>query len=490
VQVIFSDEAPGGNGDNIFMPGETISIAVDFLNYLNPTSALSISLESRNSNALVQNGTFNAGTRGSLENFGNPSKFSVTLGNNLPFNSSLIFIIRFSDGDYSDFQVISTFANPSFETHSGNDISLTITAKGTLGFNDYPNNQQGSGFIYRNSPNLLFEGALMVASSVSRVSDAARSAASDQNDDFEMVSPFRVMPEENGINHGAAEFNDNSAGAGRFNINVLLDSYTFGDDLGKNYIILKYGLVNNSSDILSNIYTGLFFDWDLSESPDDLTAYDNLGNFGFVHNINSGGIPWVGAGVISKPPYGYWGISNGGGDGGFSIYDGFSDAEKFQSLASGKGKLQAGPADVSFVVSSGPFNIAPSDTLNIAFAVAAGTGLTDLRNAFANAGIKYKELVNDTSSGGEQPDKYVLYQNYPNPFNPNTIIRFNLPAAGHVLLKVFDMLGNEVRTLVNESRFQGTHSVEFKTEGLASGIYLYRIESGPFSEVKKMIILK
>ena len=88
------------------------------------------------------------------------------------------------------------------------------------------------------------------------------------------------------------------------------------------------------------------------------------------------------------------------------------------------------------------------------------------------------------------PSAYSLSQNYPNPFNPVTKIAFSLPKNGDVKLVVYDILGKEVATLVNDYRTAGTHSVEFNASNLASGVYLYRIEAGDFRDVKKMMLVK
>jgi hypothetical protein len=89
-----------------------------------------------------------------------------------------------------------------------------------------------------------------------------------------------------------------------------------------------------------------------------------------------------------------------------------------------------------------------------------------------------------------QPEEYNLYQNYPNPFNPTTIIRYSIINPDLVKIKIYDILGREVSTLVNEFKQVGNYDVQFDASGLASGIYLYRIESGSFVETKKMILLK
>ncbi len=85
---------------------------------------------------------------------------------------------------------------------------------------------------------------------------------------------------------------------------------------------------------------------------------------------------------------------------------------------------------------------------------------------------------------------YVLEQNYPNPFNPSTTIKFGLPEKSNVVLTVYNSLGAEVATLVNEVREAGSYEVEFNADNFSSGIYYYKIASGNFTETKKMILLK
>ena len=88
------------------------------------------------------------------------------------------------------------------------------------------------------------------------------------------------------------------------------------------------------------------------------------------------------------------------------------------------------------------------------------------------------------------PNTYGLDQNYPNPFNPSTIIKYQLPENNHVSIRVFDILGNLITTLVDEQMNAGFHSVNWNASGLASGVYFYRINSGDFSSIKKLILMK
>ncbi len=115
-----------------------------------------------------------------------------------------------------------------------------------------------------------------------------------------------------------------------------------------------------------------------------------------------------------------------------------------------------------------------------------------LRSLYLPYASKDGVLVGIEQNENTVPGKFSLEQNYPNPFNPNTIIKYKLPNAGNVSLKVFNVLGEEVATLVNEYQRAGKYSVDFSAHNfcLSSGIYFYQIISGAYMQMKKMIILK
>lgn len=100
------------------------------------------------------------------------------------------------------------------------------------------------------------------------------------------------------------------------------------------------------------------------------------------------------------------------------------------------------------------------------------------------------QLVGISQTGNSVPGDFKLYQNYPNPFNPNTIIKYRLSMVNFVSLKVFDVLGKEVSTLVNEEQIAGSYEVEFDAGSLSGGIYFYRLSVNDFNETKTMVVLK
>ncbi len=116
------------------------------------------------------------------------------------------------------------------------------------------------------------------------------------------------------------------------------------------------------------------------------------------------------------------------------------------------------------------------------------TGDTGLLKAWCLQ-LTYQSLIGGIQTI-EIPNYFSLAQNYPNPFNPTTSIKYSVPTAVNVSLKVYDLLGKEVATLVNEMKQPGFHTADFNASNLASGIYFYRIDAGEFTSVKKMMLVK
>ncbi len=135
-----------------------------------------------------------------------------------------------------------------------------------------------------------------------------------------------------------------------------------------------------------------------------------------------------------------------------------------------------------------PFNIISQETANALYFA------SDHLPVIADFEFQSRPTLVDESP--VRPDEFVLYQNYPNPFNPSTKIRYSVPSnvngeMSNVTLIVYDILGNEISTLVNERKTKGIYEVEFhRTKFLPSGVYFYRLQTGSLAETKKMLLIK
>jgi hypothetical protein len=126
---------------------------------------------------------------------------------------------------------------------------------------------------------------------------------------------------------------------------------------------------------------------------------------------------------------------------------------------------------------------------------APAPGTYTVNAGFKNPSKKWDSVMvnislTDIGEDPTNPNVFKLYDNYPNPFNPSTAIKYSLPEASFISIKIYDALGNEVSSLVNETKSAGTYEVEFNAAGLSSGIYYYTIQAGSFIETKKMILMK
>ena len=104
--------------------------------------------------------------------------------------------------------------------------------------------------------------------------------------------------------------------------------------------------------------------------------------------------------------------------------------------------------------------------------------------------IENNPLGVEEPTAGKLPASFELMQNYPNPFNPTTNIRYDIPKAAKVTLKIYDILGREVKTLVNTIQSPGQYTVAFNAQDLASGVYFYQIHAGSFVATKKLMLVK
>ncbi len=139
------------------------------------------------------------------------------------------------------------------------------------------------------------------------------------------------------------------------------------------------------------------------------------------------------------------------------------------------------------------------DSWNIQLTLSAANNCQCLTMVNVNTGwagthmgqiFKYHDIVGIDPNNTSVPQNFSLMQNYPNPFNPTTNIRYSIPVASQVSIKIYDALGNEVRTLVNEYRSVGNNVESFSASNLASGIYFYTLRAGDYVQTKKMALIK
>lgn len=162
------------------------------------------------------------------------------------------------------------------------------------------------------------------------------------------------------------------------------------------------------------------------------------------------------------------------------LHGGTFDTDTLLTDADGGVSILGGP----------PTTFQPAASKTIYFAVSVGTNNSEMLANMLLARQKYSTLTSVETDITSIPSKYLLEQNYPNPFNPSTKISYQLPQSGFANLKVFNTLGREVATLVNEEKSAGKYEVDFNAGNLSTGVYFYKLTSNNFTQVNKMLLVK
>ena len=499
-------EMSGSNFNGLFEAGESVNVSISLTNYLAQASNIQITNECSDPAILLLQTSANIPSMQTMQTVDNAASFSFKVAPTAPYNHTVNILLKFSSGSYTDYQWVSVRVNPTYDTHNANKIVMSVTSKGSLGFNDYPLNTDGQGFRYDNGDNLMFEGAFMYGTTEANVMDAAR-GIQIQSTDFKMLVPVKLTTALNGDQRSAAIFNDSGAGNAALGIETKQTNYSFTGAPNDKYVIVVSDLYNKTQKEINNLYVGYFFDWDMpADDPvKDSTAFDAEENFGYAFYKDKDVLgTYTGAALISEQNYGYYPINNAATSGEVRLFDAdeFSEKEKWTALSSGIIKQNIGYVDASFVVSGGPYKIGANQNLKVSYVVAAADNLAELRSVIKQSRVHYKTIVGVDKNEEKIPAEFELSQNYPNPFNPETTISYKIQAASQVSLKVYDVLGREVATLVDEFKNAGTYNYKFLASRdasrsgsiinykLSSGVYFYRLQAGTFVQTKKMILLK
>ena len=389
-----------------------------------------------------------------------------------------------------------------------NNIAASVTNVGRIGRanNGSETGMDGIGFSYKGSPNVLFEGALIVGTDAAHISDAARAAISDGNLAWE--NDFTVTPDGHLRIFAPGLFTDQETigifqdtdAASPLNIRITQQTYANKIEPYSDLFLLRYLVENLNGGKLEPFYFGLFFDWDVDESTaqNNYAGFDPERNLGYITDIGFGPVIFAGTRIVTSGQVHFRAIYNDQNDSdnpSWGLYDGFTDDEKWQAISGGVSLTEAGAADVSYVIGLGPYSIEPLDTLTLGFSLLAGNSLDALQEHADSAQELWDDLFGDTSPTPPVPEKYYLDQNYPNPFNPATTLTYGLAADSDVKITIYNILGERLRMLVDDKQPAGNYAISW--DGLddrgfpvPSGSYLYRIKAGSFKKMRKMVLIR
>ncbi len=487
------------NQNEIIEPGESVDLYLSMVNFLSPASNVVLTLSTSDPYIIPQISQVILPGIGTMDTM-DTDAFVFTVAENTPSAHYVTFTLTIESAGYSDHDYIILNVLPSFGNLDLNNIALTVTNLGRIGDPDPRQIDQSVGFVYKGGENLLYEGALITGASMATVSNAARFTDTNYDEDFKVVPDGDIQiltPGKLSDQESIGKFDDRGA-YNPLPVEIMQTTYAWSDSGNQDYIIFLYTILNTGSEVLDNYYFGLFFDWDIDELNyyANMVGYENGRRLGFVYDSGDGPDTFTGVMALNEGGVSFRAIYNDPNDPNnpsWGLHDSFIDEEKWESISGGISYTKAGPADISFVIGNGPYSIPAKSVKRLAFAILAADDSTSLMTHADSAQVMWERLVLSDVRENElvqMPISYNLSQNYPNPFNPSTTIEFSLPKSEIVELKVYNILGKEVTTLVSNKLNSGNHKYQFDGKNLASGVYYYRLVAGDFREVKKMILLR
>lgn len=487
----FEDE----NKDGVFDPGEKINLTASFQNVLDSLSGVKVIVSSDSPyNPTFSNDDFFIGDMSVGYEISTPTPFSFRLPETMPIDYQLDLALTIRDSkEIINREILSLTVNPSFRTIRGNDIAVTINSVGNFAYNDYPKNLQGDGFSYKDSHNLLFEGALIVGINDSTISDVARGYdQSQKNNAFVTTNVLKVRSPGTIANTEASiEFKDTPFDL-HCGINILQKVYQFDDHKNRNYILSVYDIINISKKAFDSLYFGFYFDWDIGPSgSNNLADYDKQYQFGYVKNVKDSSLPMTGVKLLSPYPQNYFALDNDGNtEENPGVYDGFTIREKWKTLSSGLTRTKSNITDVSQIISAGPIKLFSGDTVRLAFSVFAGKNYEDLIAASQESyktADRYNLIKGDYAPLPPGDEISIIY---PNPLSAGQLtISYTLLDNTNVSITVFDVLGRKCfDVLKEEAKTTGRYKTRILSTKLPAGVYYLQFKTTKKNQVLGFVI--
>ncbi len=380
--------------DVVSVNNDTISLSGDFINYLaNASAQLSVEISSLSPqyihwiDSTVQLGAL--GTMVHTSNSVNPFRFVVA--SNCPNNYFVTFKLVFSDGVRLNTQYFRMAVNVNYKTIKSGNLELTITSTGRLGFADIQVSR-GIGLKYKNWGNQLLEISynpmgFWVAESNTKVVNQSLAAnlisccPLNTDNHFVTTQPLHhLWNSGTGVTQLESKYSDANAGSNTIGIEITQRSSAYSTPQDSNIIVLEYSINNKTANGKSNLFTGIYTDVDMCDTIFDRAKnyafYDTTNSMGVLQNVN--GKMFIGIKTLSPLPISYYAFNTDGSD-PINITNGFSTAEKWQTISNGLLRTKSDTTDISQLIALKIDTLAPNSCTSVFFAVLAADNLADLR---------------------------------------------------------------------------------------------------------------
>lgn len=490
--VVVENKVSTDKNDNAFYLGETVYLMMDFVNYLDPTGNLTVTLSpiDKNQNIEMLDSTYVIGalnTNDRINNNSNPFTFKIVAEEG-EYNQTLVFRVKITDGSYSTIDYIEVTLKPDYINVTVNNVSSTIANNGLIAFTDYFHSH-GLGFRHNRFGDMLYEAGLMIG-----YESAARKQVTDRvrgeilaDRDFTANIIIEDMPLlSNEAFRAEGMFVDTSATLDEIGLEIYQTATAFNDDGHRDYFIVQYDIVNSSGSDLNGIYAGYFADWDISNPSTNKAKTELPLQLGYVQNIGANEYS-AGIQLLSSAVFNSYMIDNDAtGSGGVNLNDAnrFTSEEKYTTLTQSRPEagLSENGNDVIQVIATEAQNLATGDTLSVKFAFLAAINPDSLK--YLAEQIYQRET--GAAPGQNIDGEFALKRVYPVPASGKLNIDFEIKSNSIIDFYVHDIAGRKVSYGPSQNFYKGVNKTSLDISKLNSGIYFITMKAATFENTFKI----
>jgi serine protease len=483
------------------MPGTSFTMAIQMQNMLETATNLVATISTNSPYITTTDSLTWIGSLQSLEITDNRNEpFGFDIKPSIPINHEVLLTVTFTDQDSisAGKHTFSMVFNRDYQNVSSGNLKTTITSRGTVGYN-YPNYFHGMGLSYNNNYTRIKCAGLVYGNSPDKVVDNIYGEEENSfNRYFVPVLNIKRLPvpavaatELYGI------FTDQAAGPMSFDITTNHHTYFWDQEDMDGFFIKEYQLINTSNRRHNGLYAGFFVDWTSRDNKRMVAKWDKKLMMAYSYLTTPDDLlpdlgnpeDFAALQVFSEHPVRHYAFDNDGYNGSIRINNGFDNGKKIAAMTSQRDAAGSyrRDNDVSSMITAGPVNLMPGDTLKLAVALLMAPDQERMYESAAIALDIYNRLILKDGTIDVKhaiSDAHLAVTTYPNPFRSFFHVNIRLPAGTHssnvvheALLSLFDLTGTNVLTeKIDISPWEvTTHTID--TSHIKPGIYLMTIAS-------------
>jgi len=374
--------------DGLLQAGDTIELQARFINYLDSTSNVSVSISSPDIlNYEILHGNADLGNMGTMDIVSHRlAPFKIRIRPNTPAGYRGHVRIGYTANGYTDYEYLQLSTDPAYVNLEENRINTSFNGTGRWGYMEFPL-ATGKGLVMDGASGLMGDSGFMIGRSSTELVDNFENQLGTQSLDFTNVNPvYRDLPGIHADAEAHTTFNDNGGGANALGVTVEQNSFQYEFPSDDNYIIQEYQITNNSStNTLTGLYAGMYFDMDGYWRTNNVSRYDSISRS--IYNFTETWVTlWNVAVALLTPDslHGYAAESN---------TFGYTKADKWTALSSPPSGAELANTNVVQFASAGPFDIGPGQTHTVAFALVIADSVPHMRSSIQRANEKYNCVI-------------------------------------------------------------------------------------------------